>query len=329
MSNDLAGRVMLVAGATRGAGRGIAVGLGERGATVICTGRSTRARRSELDRPETIDETAERVTAAGGVGVAVAVDHAVPAQVEALAAQVRATYGGLDLVVDDLWGGERLIEFGVPPWELDLDKAKRMLDNAVFTHLVNVRHLSGLLLGRDRPLWIEVTDGNAFGYRGSLVYDLVKMSIIRLAFNLSRELAPHGGTALAVTPGFLRSEEMLHTFGVTEANWRDAVAAVPDFIASESPLFVGRCVAALAADPDIRQRTGRVYASWDLARTYDLVDADGARPHWAEHFARAYGQPFRVADAQAYASWEQASSFDIATASCAMGEGPIAPRGGR
>lgn len=312
MDKDLSGRVALVAGATRGAGRGIATALGERGATVWCTGRTTRANASPIGRPETIEETAERVTAAGGVGLAVAVDHADPAQVEALAARIRAEHGGLDVVVDDLWGGEKLLEFGVPPWELDLGKARAMLDGAVWTHLINVRHLSGLVHGRSPGLWVEVTDGDAFGYRGMFVYDLVKMTIIRLAFGLGQELARVGATALAVTPGFLRSEEMLAAFGVTETNWRDAVEKVPDFIASETPLFVGRCVAALAADPTVARRNGRVYASWHLARDYDVRDADGTQPHWAEHFERAYGRAFRRADEDAYASWEQDAAFAIA-----------------
>jgi NAD(P)-dependent dehydrogenase (short-subunit alcohol dehydrogenase family) len=313
MRKDLTGRIALVAGATRGAGRGIATALGERGATVWCTGRTTREARSPLGRPETIEETADRVTAAGGEGIAVRVDHADPEQVAALAERIRAAYGGLDLVVDDIWGGEKLVEFGARPWEIDLDKARRMLDGGLWTHLVNVRHLSGLLRGRSRALWVEVTDGDAFGYRGMLVYDLVKMAVIRLAFGLGRELGPEGITAIAMTPGFLRSEEMLEHFGVTEANWRDAVANVPDFVASETPLFVGRCVAALAGEPDLSRRNGRVFASWDVAREHDLVDADGTRPHWGEHFARAYGRPFRRADDEAYASWERDSAFEIAS----------------
>ena len=314
MPKDLTGRIALVAGATRGAGRGIATALGERGATVWCTGRSSRAGRSPLDRAETIEETAERVTGAGGVGIPVVVDHVDPAQVEALAARIRAEHGGLDLVVDDIWGGESLIEFGKAPWELDLAKVRAMLDGALWTHFVTVRHLSELLFGRQRPLWVEVTDGDAFGYRGMFAYDLVKMSIIRMAFNLGQELAPRGATAIAITPGFLRSEQMLDAFGVTEANWRDAVKTVPDFVASETPLFIGRCVAAIAAEPEVARRNGRVFASWDVAREHDVVDADGARPHWAEHFARTYGRPFRRADEQAYEAWEQDSAYALAFA---------------
>ncbi len=321
MPKDLSGRIALVAGATRGAGRGIATALGERGAIVYCTGRTTRESKSPIGRPETIEETAERVTAAGGTGIAVRVDHGVPEQVAALAERVRAEHGGLDVVVDDIWGGETLIEFSAKPWEIDLDKARSMLDGAIWTHVVNVRHLSSLVLGRERALWVEVTDGDAFGYRGMLVYDLVKMAAIRLAFGLGQEFARAGtdaspkgfgpATAIAITPGFLRSEEMLATFGVTEANWRDAVAKVPDFVASETPLYVGRCVAAIAAEPDLAKRNGRVFASWDVARAHDLTDADGARPHWAEYFAETYGRPFRRADDEAYRSWEKDSLFGI------------------
>lgn len=336
MPRDLTGRIALVAGATRGAGRGIATALGERGATVWCTGRTTRDSSSPIGRPETIEETAERVTAAGGHGIAVRVDHADPAQVAALAEQVRAEHGGLDLVVDDLWGGEKLIEFEARPWEVDLDKVRKMLDGALWTHLVNVRHLSGLLLGRQRALWVEVTDGDTFGYRGMFVYDLVKMSAIRLAFGLGQEFArtapsPTGvgpPTAIALTPGFLRSEEMLANFGVTEDNWRDAVANVPDFVASETPLYVGRCVAAIAAEPDLAKRNGRVFASWDVAREHDLVDADGARPHWAEYFATAYGRPFRRADDEAYVSWEKDSLFGIYMEKGATFGGQAAPAEG-
>ncbi len=301
----LTGRIALVAGATRGAGRGIATALGEAGATVICTGRSAAPRPG---RPETIFETADRVTAAGGIGIAKVVDHADPAQVEALAAAIRDEHGGLDLVVDNVWGGEKAIEFGVPPWEMSLDKARFLLDNAVWTHLVTARHCSALV--RPGGLWVEVTDGDSFGYRGTFVYDLVKMAVIRMAFGLARELRPRGVTALAVTPGFLRSEEMLEVFGVTEATWREGAAKDPNFLASETPLFVGRSVAALAAEPDVARRAGRVFSSWQLSREHGFTDADGSRPDWGAHFEAKYGA-YRVADEAVYSTWED-GMFDLA-----------------
>lgn len=311
-NRDLHGRICLVAGATRGAGRGIATALGERGATVYCTGRSTRGAPSPMARPETIEETAELVTAAGGVGIPVRCDHGEEADVAALCERIRAEHGGLDLLVNDVWGGEKLVEFGVPIWEMSIDKGRRMLASGLVTHLVTVKHATPLLFGRERPLLIEITDGDHFGYRGSLFYDLAKMSVIRLAFDLAHELRDKGVTALAVTPGFLRSEEMLAHFGVTEATYRDA--AEPHFVASsETPLFVGRAVAALAADPDVRARNGRVFASWTLARHYGFVDVDGTRPDWGAYFGRAFGKPWPEADEAAYTSWRDspADVFDL------------------
>ncbi len=307
--SSLQNRVALVAGATRGAGRGIATALGERGATVYCTGRSTRAGLSPMGRPETIEETAERVTAAGGVGIPVRCDHGEEADVAALCERIRSEHGGLDLLVNDVWGGEKLIEFGVPVWKMSIEKGRRMLDSAVLTHLVTLKHATPLLLGRERPLVVEITDGDHFGYRGSIFYDLAKMSVIRIAFDLSRELRDQGVTALAVTPGFLRSEEMLAHFGVTEATYREAPEK--HFVeSSETPLFVGRAVAALAADPDVRARNGRVFASWTLAREYGFTDADGTRPDWGAYFERAFGRRWPEADEAAYASWMD-SPFDV------------------
>lgn len=309
ISGSLSGRITLVAGATRGAGRGIARALGEAGATVYCTGRSSRAQPG--GRPETIEDTAELVTAAGGCGVALRVDHSDEGAVGALAERIRAEHGGLDLLVNDIWGGDELVPWGVPPWELDLAAARRLWDVAFWTHMVNVRHLTPLLFGRARPLLVEITDGDFFGYRGNLVYDLVKMNTIRLAFGLAHELRPRGVTALSLTPGFLRSEAMLDGFGVTEANWRDGAAKDANFIASESPLYVGRAVAALAADPEVARRSGRVFSSWGLAREYGFTDEDGRQPHWGDHFAAAYGRPYRVADEAAFAFWQE-GCFDIA-----------------
>jgi NAD(P)-dependent dehydrogenase (short-subunit alcohol dehydrogenase family) len=277
----LADRVALVAGATRGAGRGTAIALGEAGATVYCTGRSTRERRSEYDRPETIEETAERVTAAGGTGVAVAVDHLVPEEVEALVDRIDAEHGRLDVLVNDIWGGELLTEWNTPIWEHDLDRGLRQLRLAVDTHLITSHFALKLLIRRPGGLLVEMTDGtreyNAANYRLSTFYDLAKASVLRLAFAAGAELAPHGATAVALTPGWLRSEMMLDIYGVTEDNWREA--ANPHFTAiSESPRFVGRAVAALAADPDVAHRNGGSFSSGELARTYGFTDLDGSQP---------------------------------------------------
>ncbi len=300
----LEGQVALVAGATRGAGRGIATMLGAAGATVYCTGRSVRGNlASGASRPETIEETAEQVTALGGKGLAVRVDHSVEEEVEALCRRIRSEAGKLDVLVNDIWGGEALHELGLPFWKQSPAKARLMFDRAVYTHLVTSRYAVPLMLERDRGLIVEVTDGDSFGYRGGVSYDVTKMAVIRLAFAMSRDLRRTNITALAVTPGFLRSEEMLDGFGVTEANWRDAVKDVPDFIASETPAYVGRAVAALAADPKVHRRAGRVVASWTLAREYGFTDLDGSQPHWAEHFERTYGKAYPLADDAAYASW--------------------------
>jgi NAD(P)-dependent dehydrogenase (short-subunit alcohol dehydrogenase family) len=283
MNHSLNGKVALVAGATRGAGRGTAVALGEASATVYCTGRSTRERRSEYDRPETIEETAELVDAAGGVGIPVAVDHLVPGEVDALAQRIDAEQGRLDVLVNDIWGGERLFEWDKPVWEHDLDKGLRILRLAIDTHLITSHFALPLLIREPGGLVVEMTDGtreyNAENFRVNAFYDLAKTAVIRLAFAQSHELAPHGCTAVALTPGWLRSEMMLDAFRVTEANWRDAAAFQPHFAAiSESPRFVGRAVAALAADPDLQRRSGGSFSSGELAREYGFTDLDGSQP---------------------------------------------------
>ncbi len=279
----LTGKVALVAGATRGAGRGTAVALGEAGATVYCTGRTTRERRSEYDRPETIEETAELVDAAGGEGIAVEVDHLEPAQVEALVQRIDAERAGLDVLVNDIWGGEKLAQWNKPLWEQDLDQGLHMLRLAIDTHLITSHFALALLTRRPGGLVVEMTDGtleyNAEHYRLSAFYDLAKVSVIRLAFAQSEELAPHGCTAVALTPGWMRSEMMLEAYGVTEANWQDAVSGNPHFSAiSESPRFVGRAVAALAADPQVHGRNGGTFSSGGLAREYGFTDVDGSQP---------------------------------------------------
>lgn len=334
-SRSLEGAVALVAGATRGAGRGIARALGEAGATVYCTGRSSREAPDAgmAGRPETIEGTAERVDEAGGRGIAARVDHTVEEEVEALAARIREEAGRLDILVNDVWGGDPLTEWGTPFWELDLEKGRQMLDQAVFSHVITSRHLVPLLLeterasgrgagnprggagdprggagdGETRPgpggrLIVEVTDGDHHGYRGNLFYDLVKTTVVRLAFAQAWELRHRGVAAVAVTPGFLRSEAMLDHFGVTEESWEEAAERDPNFAHSETPLFVGRAVAALAADPDVGEKNGRVLASWDLAQEYGFDDADGRRPHWGRHFREAYGE-YQACDDDFYAYW--------------------------
>jgi len=285
MTSPLTGKVALVAGSTRGAGRGIAVELGAAGATVYATGRSTRAARSDMDRPETIEDTAELVTAAGGTGIAVRCDHTRPEDVAAVSKRVRADHGRLDVLVNDVWGGDPLTEWDTPFWRLELDKVRAMWERAVLSHLITSQHAVPLMLESRRGLVVEITDGDGAHYRGSLGYDLVKTTVNRLAFAQAEELRPHGITAVAVTPGFLRSEAMLEGFGVTEDTWRDAGAQDPNFLASETPRYIGRAVAALAADPQVATKAGRVLTSWDLAEEYDLHDIDGSRPHWGRHFA--------------------------------------------
>jgi NAD(P)-dependent dehydrogenase (short-subunit alcohol dehydrogenase family) len=279
----LEGRVALVAGATRGAGRGIAVALGEAGATVYCTGRTTRERRSDYDRPETIEETAELVDAAGGVGIAIAADHLEPEDVESVTRRIDAEQGRLDVLVNDVWGGELLFEWNKPIWEHDLQRGLRLLRLGIETHLITSHFALPLLIRKPGGVVVEMTDGtrdyNDGNYRISVFYDLVKTSVIRLAYAQGVELAPHGCTAIALTPGWLRSEMMLENFGVTEAHWRDAAAVQPHFAAiSESPRFVGRAVAALAADPDVQRRNGGSFSSGELARDYGFTDVDGSRP---------------------------------------------------
>ncbi len=279
----LSGKVALVAGATRGAGRGTAIALGEAGATVYCTGRSTREHRSEYDRPETIEETAELVDAAGGVGIAVEVDHLEPEQVKALIERIDADHGRLDVLVNDIWGGEKLAEWDTPVWEHDLAGGLRLLRLAIDTHLITSHFALALLVRRPGGLVVEMTDGtleyNAANFRLSTYYDLAKTSVLRLAFAQGAELAPHGCTAVALTPGWLRSEMMLDIYGVTEETWQDAERGNPHFMAiSESPRFVGRAVAALAGDPGVHERNGGSFSSGGLAREYGFTDVDGSRP---------------------------------------------------
>ncbi|MFE3450108.1 SDR family oxidoreductase [Nonomuraea sp. NPDC059194] len=274
--------VALVAGATRGTGRGIAVQLGAIGATVYCTGRSTRGQRSEMDRPETIEETAELVTEAGGKGIAVRTDHLDPAQVKELIERIDREQGRLDVLVNDVWGADPLWTFDTTVWDHDLDKGLRLLRLAIDTHLITSHHALPLLIRRPGGLVVEVTDGtadfNGTRYRNSIFYDLAKTAVNRLAFAQSHELRPHGCAAVAITPGFLRSEMMLENFGVTEENWREGVKVHEDFILSETPAFTGRAVAALVTDPDRMRWSGASVSSGELAKEYGFTDLDGSRP---------------------------------------------------
>ncbi|MEA2491955.1 MAG: hypothetical protein QOH21_3747 [Acidobacteriota bacterium] len=296
----LQGKVAVVAGATRGAGRGIATALGELGATVYCTGRSVAGRPGMKGRPETIHETAEIVTARGGQGIARQVDHTVPEQVARLFDEV----GELDILINDIWGGDELVEWGKKLWETKLEDGLTLIDRAIKTHIITSYH--GLPRVRPGGLVVEITDGDGYFYRGHFFYDLVKTTVIRMAFALSEELKGRDITALAVTPGFLRSEWMLDHFGVTEANWRNAAEKDKAFIASETPLFVGRCVAALAADPNVAAKKGRVFASWDLGEEYRVIDADGTRPHflrWLEENEPKMAAGWKKLDDTFYSYW--------------------------
>ncbi len=292
----LKGKVAIVAGATRGAGRGIAIELGAVGATVYGTGRSTRTQRSSMKRPETIEETAELVSAAGGDGRWMRVDHTNAAQVQALIERVRSEQGRLDLLVNDVWGGDSLSEWGKRFWEQSLDNGLTMQERAVWSHIITAHAAAPLLIEtaqkHGHALLIEVTDGDSYELRGNLFYDLAKISAIRLAQSLAHDFTRgrHDVTALALTPGFLRSEAMLDGFGVTEDNWRDGAQADPHFIASETPRYIGRAVAALASDPNVHEKAGQAWATWTLMREYGFTDVDGRQPDWGKYFEENVAQ---------------------------------------
>lgn len=281
---DLTDKVALVAGATRGAGRGIARALGEAGALVYCTGRSAAGHPKGLDRPETLDETVALIEQAGGRAIAVRVDHTREEEVASLAGRVRKDAGRLDVLVNSIWGADSLMAWGRPFWEVDLAKVHAYLDQTLISHIITNRHLAPLMVEAGRGLIVEVIDGHFAGYRGNILYDLVKASLARLAYGMAMELARTGVTALALSPGFLRSEAVLDHFGVGEETWREAVGKDPYFAESESPRLVGRAVAAVAADPDVRRKAGLIHFASDLAREYGFTDVDGRVPDFPRMF---------------------------------------------
>jgi len=303
MSQGLKGKVALVAGATRGAGRGIAVELGAAGATVYVTGRTTRTQRSEVNRPETIEETAELVQHAGGQAIAVPVDHLDPALVQALVARIEREQGRLEVLVNDVWGADFLIEWNVPVWKHSLEGGLRMLRLALDTHIITSHFALPLLIKNPGGLVVEMTDGTAdynnANYRLSLFYDLAKTSVIRMAWAQAQELRPHQCTALALSPGWLRSEQMLENYGVSEANWRDATAKQPHFVITETPRYVGRAVAALVADPEVARWSGQSLSSGQLAKVYGFTDLDGYQPD-AWRYVREVQDAGKPADATGY-----------------------------
>jgi NAD(P)-dependent dehydrogenase (short-subunit alcohol dehydrogenase family) len=315
----LQGKIALVAGATRGLGRGVALALGEAGATVYCTGRSTRANRrpksrskkaSPFDharRPETIEETAEMVTARGGTGIAVVVDHTDAKKVEELVERIRKQQGKLHIVVNDI-SELTPADFGKTFWQLNLENGFANLRNVVHSHIITSHYAAPLLIETAKDtaspgLIVEIGDGDSYTYRGHLFYDLVKTTVIRLAFAMARELRRKNVAAVALTPGFLRSEAMLEHFGVTEANWQEATKKDPDYGNSETPLFAGRAIAALAADANLMKKSGRVFSSWNLSDEYAFSDADGRRPHWGRHFVAKYGDCMKTCGEAFYEHW--------------------------
>jgi NAD(P)-dependent dehydrogenase (short-subunit alcohol dehydrogenase family) len=299
----LKGKVALVAGATRGGGRGIAVELGAAGATVYVTGRTTRTEQSEYRRPETIEETAERVSAAGGEGIAVQVDHLDAEAVKRLVQRIRSEQARLDILVNDIWGGENLFEWNKPVWDHNLENGLKMLRLGIDTHLITAHHALPLMIERPGGLLIEVTDGtaeyNASHYRLSPFYDLAKVAANRMAFTHAKDLEPHGATAVSITPGWMRSEMMLGHYNVSEDNWRDATQMQPHFVISETPRFLGRAVAVLASDPDKARWNGQSVSSGGLAQIYGFTDLDGSRPDcW--RYMQEVMDPGKAADATGY-----------------------------
>lgn len=276
----LVGKVAVVAGATRGAGRGVARALGEAGAFVYCTGRSAAGHPPGMARPETLDETVALIEQAGGSAIAVRVDHTSEADVANLAARVRNEAGRLDILVDSVWGGDPMVDWGKRFWEIDLFNLRAFVDQALLSHVITSRHLAPLMVEANRGLIVQLIDGHFAGYRGHVLYDLVKAGLARLTYGMAMELVQTGVTALSLSPGFLRSEAVLDHFGATEDTWRDAIAKDPYFAESESPRLTGRAVVALATDPHVKQKAGAIGFASDLAREYGFTDVDGRVPNF-------------------------------------------------
>ena len=315
----LAGQVALVAGATRGAGRGIARALGEAGAVVYCTGRSAAGHPRGMDRPEMIEQTVAMIEEAGGRAVAVRVDHTREEEVARLAARVRDEAGRLDVLVNSIWGADPQIDWGRRFWEVDLAKVHAYLDQTLISHVITSRHLAPPMVEADRGLIVEVIDGHFAGYRGHILYDLVKSSLLRLSYGMAMELKRTGVTALSLSPGFLRSEAVLDHFGVSEDNWRDAIEKDPFFAESESPRLTGRAVVALAADPDVRRKAGQVHFAADLAREYGFTDVDGRLPD----FPRMLDAKVReIASAQPMAPMDEDGRFLVWARYCQIHQDP-------
>jgi len=296
-------QVAVVAGATRGAGRGIARALGEAGATVYCTGRSVRGNPSPYKRPETIEETADMVTAAGGTGIAVRVDHTIEAEVRALFQRVQRERKRLDLLVSSIAGEDPLLGGWTTFWKTDLQNASVALAQSLVSHLMTAKHAAPLMIKQKRGLIVEVTEGDMLFGAGNAVAGVVKSSLKAFAVAMAGELHQHGVAAIAITPGFLRSESMLQHFGVTEENWRDGGRKDKHFLESETPMFLGRAVAALAADPNVMARSGDILSSWEVARDYGICDVDGRRPDWGTYFAQILPEIGFVEPVKRYAAF--------------------------
>jgi len=279
----LTGRVALVAGATRGAGRGIARALADAGATVYCTGRSVTGKPSPYRRPETINETAALIKASGGTAIAVRVDHTSEREVAALCRRILRTHRRLDIVVDSVAGEDPLLKPHGFLWQADLGNAEAMFRQGLTSRIITAKHGALAMMPAKRGLIVEVTENDLIGAGANPIAHVVKTAQKVLPLQWASELAPHGITVLAITPGFLRSETMLEHFGVTEDTWREGGKKDSNFLVSESPLFVGRAIAALAADPKVRRHTGSLVSSWELARQYGFTDYDGRRPDWGRH----------------------------------------------